>query len=587
MKPHLPFKQLFERISDWPIYRLSQDRRRFIEEIDEFALRRLELEHPNLYNLIATTIFTERTRIKETPWKVDPPNESQFWNRIRKSLVDSEKEPKAKAKETQRAALQRIIHRYSTEIVGTFSIRTFKFARKFLTAFFNRLLNAAVERWWNFLSKRNQLHERIQVFGEVDKIRSLFSHGTVIVVPTHFSNLDSILIGFAMDQIMGLPSFSYGAGLNLYNSGLPAFFMNRLGAYRVDRRKKNPIYLETLKAMSMLSIVRKTNSLFFPGGTRSRSGEVEKRLKLGLMGTAMEAQRVMCQRMEERKELTTTGGVPDLALKGEKIFIVPLSVSYHFVLEAPFLIHQHLQIVGKERYLKGRSEGNSMREWFKFVWQFFAKKSDIILSFGKPMDVLGNPVDEKGVSRDANGRVLNVSNYFTTEGVVTADLQREEEYTKILADRIVDRFYRDTIVLSSHIVAFTAFNMLRNTYDNLDLYALLRLPPDDFEFPIETFTAAVAAVQSALKELADRDRLKLSDAALLPPDELVKDGMKNLGVYHVRKPLIFNKKGDLESDDFYTLFYYHNRLENFGLTKRVRWDDYKIVQRMEAVAVED
>lgn len=149
-------------------------------------------------------------------------------------------------------------------------------------------------------------------------------------MPTHFSNLDSILVGYAMDEMLGLPSFSYGAGLNLYNSGIAAYFMNRLGAYRVDRRKKNPIYLETLKAMSKLSIQRGVNSLFFPGGTRSRSGSLEKKLKMGLIGTAVEAQRALCQ--EGKKE---------------KIFIVPLVMSYHFVLEAKYLIEQHLLITGK------------------------------------------------------------------------------------------------------------------------------------------------------------------------------------------------------------------------------------------------
>ena len=63
---------------------------------------------------------------------------------------------------------------------------------------------------------------------------------TVIIVPTHFSNLDSILIGYAIDGIMGLPAFHYGAGLNLYDLELVAYFINRLGAYKVDRRKKKP-----------------------------------------------------------------------------------------------------------------------------------------------------------------------------------------------------------------------------------------------------------------------------------------------------------------------------------------------------------
>jgi glycerol-3-phosphate O-acyltransferase len=118
--------------------------------------------------------------------------------------------------------------------------------------------------------------------------------------------------------------------------------------------------------------------------------------------------------------------------------------------------------------------------------------------------------------------------------------------------------------------------MLKVKYDDLDLYALLRLPHDDFVFPIEKFTDAVEAVQKALFELEEKERLKLSRAVRLTPNELVQDGMKNLGIYHIRKPLLFNVKGNIESDDFSTLFYYHNRLENFGLAKRVRWEKFKI-----------
>jgi glycerol-3-phosphate O-acyltransferase len=560
MKYIEPFPAVFKKMSDWPIYKLSQDRRRFIAEIDDFVIERLIKEHPKLYDLIMQTMYQERIRIKETPWKVDPPNERQFLDRIRKQLVESETDPKPKAAETHNDILRKFVHRYSEEIVGTFSLRTMRFAQSFLSLFFNRLLNAATERWWRFLSSKSRLHERIQVHGDVQTIQDLFSKGTVVVVPTHFSNLDSVLIGFAMDHIMGLPQFSYGAGLNLFNSGAAAFFINRLGAYRIDRRKKNAIYLETLKGMSNLAIQRGTNTLFFPGGTRSRSGEVETRLKMGLLGTVVEAQRAMCERGDTNK-----------------VFIVPLTTSYHTVLEAPFLIHQHLQIVGKERYLKGRTEVNSFREWFKFIWQFFAKRSDIVLSFGKPMDVLGNFVDNEGISRDNRGNVLNIADYFITEGVVKEDLQREGEYTKLLANKIVDRFYRENIVLSSHVVAFTAFNILKESNDKLDLYALLRLPPDDFVFPLETFTAAVAAIQAVLFDHEEKGRLKLSNAIRLSPAELVQDGVKNLGVYHVRKPLLFNRKGDLESDEFNVLFFYHNRLENFGLTKRVKWDKFKLV----------
>ena len=179
------------------------------------------------------------------------------------------------------------------------------------------------------------------------------------------------------------------------------------------------------------------------------------------------------------------------------------------------------------------------------------------------------------------GNTLDIADYFKNNGSVNADLQRETEYTKLLANKIVDCFHRENIVLSSHVVAFTAFNMLKTANETLDLYALLRLPPDDYVFPIEQFTAAVEAVQAALIELEAKNRLKLSNEIRLSPAELVADGMKNVGIYHVRKPLLFNKKGDIESDDFNTLFFYHNRLENFGLAKRVKWENFKMEMKDE------
>ena len=342
MKQVKTYSRIIENVEDWPIYRLSEDRANFIREIDEYTFKRVVEQHRrDLSDVIVKTIYQERIRIKEDPWKVDPPNDRSFWNRVSKKLI--KKSLDRDDDEAQAAAediLRKIIHRYSEEIVGTFQISTHRFAVRFLTVLFNRLFNAAVSKSIRGLWRgRRQLYERLNVVGDVDTVRSLFEKGTVVVVPTHFSNLDSILVGYAMDQIMGLPSFSYGAGLNLYNFGPAAYFMNRLGAYRVDRRKKNYVYLETLKAMSNLSIQRGVNSLLFPGGTRSRSGALETELKMGLLGTTVQAQRALCQNNSDKK-----------------IFVVPMVIGYHFVLEAPFLIEQYLRSTGKENYIRLTAE---------------------------------------------------------------------------------------------------------------------------------------------------------------------------------------------------------------------------------------
>ncbi len=557
------YERIIPDTADWPIYLLSQDRSNFIREIDEFTTSKLSKNcKGDLSDLLVKTLYQERIRIKESPWKVDPPNERVFWNKISKQLIKKSLDRQDKtATETNRYLLEKIVHRYSEEIVGTFQLGTHKFAVRFLTILFNRLFNAAVDKSIRSLWRgRRQLYERLQVVGEVESVRELFKQGTVVVVPTHFSNLDSILVGYAMDQIMGLPSFSYGAGLNLYNSGPAAYFMNRLGAYRVDRRKKNAVYLETLKSMSNLSIQRGVNSLFFPGGTRSRSGALEQEVKMGLLGTAVEAQRSLCQKGSDKK-----------------VFIVPLVIGYHFVLEAPFLIEQHLRMTGKENYLRLRDEGTSIRAWLRYIWQFFSTTNDITLTVGRPMDVLGNFVNSEGKSFDRKGNPVDIKEYFSSvDGQLNEDTQREAEYTKILAERLVERYFVENVVLSSHLLAFTVFEILVHQNPKLDLFGLLRLPPDEYIFPFKSVVEVVEQLQSELFKMEREGKLMLSPEIHLPAEELIRDAMKKLGVFHRKKTLLYNKDGDIMSEDFRVLYYYHNRLENYGLDRKVHWKSEEI-----------
>ena len=549
------YPQLIENIEDWPIFKLHADRRNFIQSVDQHTLEEIRIEYPDadkMRELLMKTIYQERIRIKEDPWKVDPPDERSFWKKIQQEVYHASTNLEGdEASKVYEDLLLRIIHRYSEEIVGTFRIKTFLFARKFLTFFFSRLLNAASARRIRHIFKsRLKLYQRLQARGELEIVRSLMSKGTVVVVPTHFSNLDSILVGYVMDEVVGLPSFSYGAGLNLLNSGIPAYYINRIGAYRVDRRKKNPIYLKVLKSFSNKSIQRGTNTLFFPGGTRSRSGELETRLKMGLLGTTVEAQRNMLK--EGRKE---------------KVFIVPVVLGYNVVLEAKFLIEQHLKRTGRERYLRSKDQFYSTWQILKFVWNLFSKNSTITTSFGKPMDVLGNFVDAEGRSFDRFGREVEISEYFMTDGEINADRQREREYTKLLSERIVDRYFKENIVLPSHLVAFAAFNLLKRSKPELDLYGILRLPTDDITFANTEMLDALTKLQSLLVEMAAQGKLKLSEAISGSAADLLKEGVSTLGTFHPKKPLVFTKRKDLKSQDLKLLYYYQNRLEHYELEK--------------------
>ncbi len=546
-------ENIIPNTKDWPIYKVYSNRDGLVKEMNEYVFQRLVNHFSDLDSILSKTVYLEKQRVKKDPWKVDPADDKSYWYNIGKELKESGiKEDKV---EIHRQILKRIINRYNEEIVGTFNEKTYRFSKKFVAGIFRRLLNTASGRnHRRFWGNKKQLFDKIKVTGHSETVRSLFEQGTVVVVPTHFSNLDSIMIGWALDEIVGLPAFAFGAGLNLFDVELVGYFINRLGAYRVDRRKKNPIYLQCLKAMTTLSLNKGLNNIFFPGGTRSRSGAIEDHLKLGLLGSVVESQRMT---LEQGKK--------------EKIFIVPLVVGYHFVLEAKHLIDQQLQKEGKEKYIRTKDQYKSYRKLFKFVWSLFSKKSEIVLSFGEPLDVLGNKVNENGESRDERGDIIDISDYFKSEGQIVSNRQRETVYTKLLGEHIVHSYQKNNVVLTSHLVAFIAFNYFRNQFSDLEFYTFLNLGVEELSLEKNILVELVDIYKSKLQTMSDLDKLKLSDQIHLSAEEIIDDGVENLGIYHAEKPLYIKKDDHLGTMDLKLLYFYHNRLINYDLESIISW----------------
>ena len=230
--------------------------------------------------------------------------------------------------------------------------------------------------------------------------------------------------------------------------------MSRLGAYTVDRQKTNEIYKHVLKNYSTQILKEGIHSIFFPGGGRSRSGAVESHLKLGLLGTGLQAQ------IENM-----IAGKPK-----SKVFVVPMVTSYHFVLEASSLIEDYLADAGKHRFIITDDESFQPTQLLKFFTKFFGSKSKVTIRVGKPLDIFGNFVDEEGRSLGSGGRMIDPARWLTTRGELCVSPQRDHEYTKGLGQVLVDRFHKENVVLSSHLVAFALFEKLRTKYPELDLF---------------------------------------------------------------------------------------------------------------------
>lgn len=553
-------ESVIPKIKDWPINLIALKKDKIMQATIADTLIEFNKAYPSnskIRELIQKTLYLERIRIRNESWEVDPEDENEFWSKIKKQLfiADPSQLEEHKSEELHQEMLHEIISRYVHEICGNFKPGVFWMARQILRRIFARLFNAHFGGFKGLFYPDEKLKDKLIVAGPVEKIRNLITKGTVILVPTHFSNLDSVIIGFGMDYI-GLPAFQYGAGLNLFNSKMFNLLMSNLGPYKLDRRKKNPIYVETLKAYSKTNVIAGANTIFFPGGTRSRAGNIEEDLKLGLLGTVMEAQRE--HYFTNPSTLAT------------KIFIVPLTISYPFVLEASSLIEEHLKRTGKEQYLTNESSMPPWKTVWKFFWETFSKSSEITLSLGEPMDVFGNNLDEDGFSLDKLDRKIDVRQYFMNKGVMKIDAQRESIYTQMLGDKIIAAFKYNNVVYASHVVAFVAFEVLKRQLDSPDIFTMLRTPEEDREIDFDVFKTNMKRAIDELYMLNNRNQLKLaSHITTKELPEIIDLGIEQMSMYHPNLPLLRTKTGNITSEDLKLLYYYHNRMEGYGLQKYI------------------
>ena len=441
-----------------------------------------------------------------------------------------------------------LVERYAWDVAGNFDPRVYRFASRAMPPLLGTILSPrAAAKNITKLTNLSALDDRIVVQGPAEHVRKLATLGTVIFVPTHLSNLDSVVFGFALER-SELPPATYGAGKNLFTNPVLSFFMHNLGAYRVDRRLRHALYKDVLKAYSCVLVERGYHSLFFPGGTRSRSGGVERKLKLGLAGTGVEA-------------------FARTAIKGkpQKVFFVPATINYLLTLEAETLIDDFLQEEGKARYIIEDDESTRVGRIAQFAQKLFRMGDSVVVRFGQPLDPFGNAVDEHGTSHDARGRAVDPLSYILgPDDRPRVDHARDAQYTRELGEAICTHYKKDTVVMSTHLVASAAFDRLRRWVGKGDLFGILA-HKDSVVVPRKDLAADVAALIETMRGLEAKGELVLSAAVKQgTPEQVLDDAIRALAAYHAQ-PAIAVSGANLVLADTRLLFYYQNRLAAHGL----------------------
>lgn len=503
------------------------------------VLARAHAEGRPLVELVGETLFHERERLARHPHGARTDADRAFVDELAREL-DAGRDS---------ALVKSIVVRYAREIEGHFDPRVYAFATRALPFGLTALLNGTRVGDALFrVPELARLSDRVRISGELSAVRRAFERGTVIVAPTHASNLDSVLLGYALHRL-GLPPVAYGAGLNLFESRVLGFFMRNLGAYTVDRTKTDPLYRAVLKEYATALLEEGQHGLFFPGGTRSRSFALERRLKKGLLGTALVAY---------HRNLVARCPRPSVT-------VVPATLSYPLVLEGKSLAEDFLLRSGRERYVHpAPDESDRWERWLGFMNGLFALDADVELRLGRPLDPFGCEVGDDGRSRDPRGRAIEAADYLRRGGELVLDPARDAAYTELLEAKLVGAYERDNVALPTWALAFAALETARRAAGHTHLFRLLRALPRGARLPLADVSRALAEVLSALGAREAEGRVTRSTELSGDASLVLERALRVFATYH-EPPVLRRDGASLVVGDASLLYFYRNRLAHLGL----------------------
>lgn len=516
-----------------PIFQMQENKDDIIKEVASRSLEKLLKSHSPEY-VINDTAYKELMRLQKKHPKVE------YWQGIYRSL-------NRMSPDEQYSLLHKLALEYGEDIIGRFNPKIYEFATFMLPVIFSMFLDPQLR-----FNRRNSFQEKVLIEGHVETTRRLLDKGTVILVPTHSSNMDSVVVGWSAYR-SGLPPVTYGAGKNLFTNPLLSFFMHNLGAYRLDRRLKHELYKTVLKTYSLVILEHGFHSLFFPGGTRSRSGMVEQHLKLGLMGTGLEAY------------------INNLARGKAKpnVYLVPITLNYYVVLEAETLINDYLQEQGKSRYIIEDDESSKFLKSMGYMRKTLNLDASLFVRYCPPLDIFGNRVDEEGHSYDDRGRRIDPTRYLKNwQGEITFDENRDQEYTREAGRKVAESYMANNVILSTHVVSYVLFRYLVHQNPRLDLYQLIRIGAREAQIERRALIEVIDTFKKFLAEQEEAGVLRLATTLKNKPADMILDEAVHYLQMFYSKEIVLSRGDTIQVQDMRLLYFYHNRLAGYDFEQK-------------------
>jgi len=376
----------------------------------------------------------------------------------------------------------------------------------------------------------------INVFGAIEKIKKLRKNGQIVFVSTHESAMDSMCVGYAIEKALNIHPVYHISQLHIYKTSIVKFFLNTLGVYPIDWKKKNMIYMLTLDFLNVYSILKGRSILFFPDGTLSKDGTLFNKLKTGLIRTTVKAQ----FHLHKNKET-------------EKVIIVPVVANYSYVREGKRKIN---------RYLTGPQKKKLKKTPLKALYQMLKYKKKAYISFGEPIDVFGNTLNTKGISLDLYGKEVDINSNFGKTREFSNYSNFEKSVTKQLTQSIIGNFYAGNIILSCHTISYAVLYLIQRKHSLSSLEEVAKLEISEY-LNKEDICKVLSTIQNQIVALNKKKKISVSPILLKSVEELFLDGVDCL--YYAIKEIEVKNETKFFCEDLQILYYYSNRLSGYDI----------------------
>lgn len=515
----------------------------------------MEQKEGNLYDLIKDTIEAEKRLVKQDSHRKEIALEKLKLIKSIRTKIKRSKLKDLNKDQDLKEEVKRLVASYAEEIHGNFNYFLYGFLQRITPIFLNFWLHSfSIIQFFKNFRGTSELKNRIIIRGNTNLVKRLEKFGTLVIVPTHVSNLDSIILAHLIHSA-GLRPPLWGAGINLFKGLTVSYVMNNVGCYKVDRRKKNRLYLETLKEYSTYHLEKGYNVIFYPGGTRSRSGEIEQELKLGLLGTVVRA---------FVNNITNGKYKPHL-------YVVPVTLSYSIVPEAESLALEYFYGKQKKALILKRFQRHAtlFRRILRKLWNIINLNNSIYLTLGDPMDPFGNTVNSEGISTDDLGIPIDVRNYvFDVSGNVVINEQKIKEYTHSLGQKIAESYHKHNIIIPTQVFIYAIVDYITKNNPGKTDEEIIRLLPESNIITKSRLKTEIAELIKKLKEMESRNELKLDpiieDEKI---DEIIESGLKTYTSSNAGNAIILDKD-KIIPNKLATIWYYSSRIRCYMSTTK-------------------